>query len=134
MWMKPMSMPTTNGGDGKPNFRDVFTAVTFDHIAVGTARKEELQFVKGLDAWKMKPRSDAMRHMRRAPYGTRWLDHNKGDTWQCLSSVGALGGMVGQRSGTAVQHGKKTSVKFRGVRVLGNRPHQKFHQKCVLPI
>ena len=25
----------------------------------------------------MKP--DAMRHMGRAPYGTRWLEHNKGD-------------------------------------------------------
>ena len=56
------------------------TGVTLDPIAVGTARKEELLFAEGLDAWEMKPRSHAMRQMGRALCGTRWLDHNKGDT------------------------------------------------------
>ena len=56
------------------------TGVTLDPIAVGTARKEELLLAEGLDAWEMKPRSDAMRHMERASYGTWWLLLNKGDT------------------------------------------------------
>ena len=54
---------TTNDDDGKPGFRDVNTGVTLDPIAVGTARKEELQFAEGLDAWDMKLRSDAMRQV-----------------------------------------------------------------------
>ena len=59
--MTPMSMPagnlweTTNDDDGNPEFRDVCTrGMTVDHIAVGTARKEDRQFAEGLDAWATK--------------------------------------------------------------------------------
>ena len=34
--------------------------VTLDPIAAGTAREEELHFVKGLDACDMKPQSDTV--------------------------------------------------------------------------
>ena len=63
MWMKAMWIPaweTTDGGDGKPEFRDVYRRVTLDPIAVGTAREEELHFAKGLDACEMKPQSDTV--------------------------------------------------------------------------
>ena len=48
----------TKGDDGNPEFRDVYTGVTLDPIAVGTARKEELLFAESLDA-----QSDAMQYM-----------------------------------------------------------------------
>ena len=38
-------------------------------IAVGTARKEELQFAEVFHVWEVQPQADAMRHVRRAPHG-----------------------------------------------------------------
>ena len=70
----------TNDDEGKLEFCDVYTGVTLDPIAVGAARQEELRFAESLGAWAIKPGSGAMRHMGRARYVTRWLDHNKGNT------------------------------------------------------
>ena len=52
--------------------------VMLDLITVGVARLEELQFAESSHALEVK-RTDALRHTGRAPYGTRWLDHNNAD-------------------------------------------------------
>ena len=44
---------------------------------VGEARKEELEFADKLNAWTVRPRQEAYDKMGRAPFGVRWIDHNK---------------------------------------------------------
>ena len=74
----------TNDDDGKLEFRVVFTGVSLDAIAVGTAKMEEIQFAEGENACGVKLRTDIERQIERAPYGTRWLDHHKGDVTSLL--------------------------------------------------
>ena len=60
-------------------YKDAYTGVVLDPAAVGEARKQELEFAASLKAWEPRPRSEAFQKMGRAPFGTRWIDCNKGD-------------------------------------------------------
>jgi hypothetical protein len=58
---------------------DIYTGVELDPVMVRGARQEELNFADKLGAWEPRTRAEAFERMSRAPYGSRWLDHNKGD-------------------------------------------------------
>ena len=60
-------------------FYDTYTGLELDPVAVKEARREEIRFGENLDAWKPCPIDESIREMGRPPYGTRWLDYNKGD-------------------------------------------------------
>ena len=66
-------------GEHEKVYKDAYTGVVLDSAAVGEARKQELEFAASLKAWEPRPRSEAYQKMARAPFGTRWIDCNKGD-------------------------------------------------------
>ena len=43
------------------------------------ARKEEVEFVKGLGVYKEVPITECWEHTGKAPIGTRWVDILKGE-------------------------------------------------------
>ena len=61
------------------SFFDQYTGLELEGNHVRTARQDELSFAESLQAWEVRPKSEALHRMGRQPYGTRWIDCNKGD-------------------------------------------------------
>ena len=60
-------------------YYDTYTGLVLDPELVQKARKVELGFADSLQAWIPRTKEEAKRRMGRPPFGTRWLDCNKGD-------------------------------------------------------
>merc|ERR1712194_858431 len=61
------------------HYRDQYTGLPLDVDGVRSARKSEIEFAVKLGAWEARPRQESYDRMGRAPFGTRWIDSNKGD-------------------------------------------------------
>ena len=61
-------------------YYDQYTGLLLSKAGVVKARKDEIAFAKTLEAFEPRPRAEAIRKMGRPPFGTRWIDSNKGDS------------------------------------------------------
>ena len=66
-------------GDMDYEAYDDVTGEWLDPAAVMVARKEELEYVKGMKVYEYAAVSECWSSTGKAPIGTRWIDINKGD-------------------------------------------------------
>ena len=60
-------------------FYDQYTGLVLPTAGVRAARRDEVDFANKLVAFDPRTRDEAYEKMGRAPFGTRWIDCNKGD-------------------------------------------------------
>ena len=67
------------GHDDGTVYLDQYTGLVLPPDGVRQARVDELEFAKRLNAFEPRPWKEALEKMGRPPFGTRWIDSNKGD-------------------------------------------------------
>ena len=60
-------------------FYDQYSGLFLPTAGVRAARQDEVDFANKLQAFEPRSREEAIAKMGRAPFGTRWIDCNKGD-------------------------------------------------------
>ena len=60
-------------------YYDQYTSLELDPVGAAAARRSEIDFAWRLKAFEPRLRTEAYQRMGRKPFGTRWIECNKGD-------------------------------------------------------